>query len=258
MLYEKYENNPNDFRLTEEGEPEIRTKIKYLQLHMKDAKQQDNEKEMLACTTSLALSSLKLQDYEDAENLLKEQLEKAVELKVPEQERQALTNLGVLARYHGNITAAMDYYSQALEIAVARNEKWSEARLLNNMAIIYETQSNYGEAIELYNKRFTIAEVLSDEDGQIKACSSLGALYHTTGDIQNSLQNYEKVLELLRFKLRVFATLADDAEDSDADDFVDFGDEDEPEEDKEGGGEEDGGKKGGLKGKLPKFLKKKK
>ena len=35
MLYEKYENNPDDFRLTEEGEAEINTKVKYLQLHMK-------------------------------------------------------------------------------------------------------------------------------------------------------------------------------------------------------------------------------
>ena len=47
MTYEKVDNNPDDFRFSLEEPEDIKRKIKYLNMHMKRAKEFDQEKEIL-------------------------------------------------------------------------------------------------------------------------------------------------------------------------------------------------------------------
>ncbi|XP_057304280.1 tetratricopeptide repeat protein 28-like [Hydractinia symbiolongicarpus] len=243
MLYEKVDNNPDDYRFTKEEPDEIKRKLKYVDMHMKKALEFNLQKEVLDCINHQALAAYKLNDMVKFEELSNTMLEMAVELKDDMRIRQAYCNLGVLCKMNGKFGKALEYYNLALDMVKKRNERWCIARLYNNIANIYEMLNDLEKAMEYQLLRLEVAEELNDLDGITKASSSLAAMYHVSDDVEKSIEYYQKVQDVLRKKLKNFDTLADDAAGSD-DDFVDFGEGDEEEQEgEEGGGGGGGGKK---------------
>ena len=129
---------------------------------------------IIDCISHKALAYYKLNELETFEELTNQVLEMAPDLKDDMRIRQAKTNLGVLAKSRGQFGLALEYYNDALEMAIKRNENWCVARLYNNIANIYELMHDYEKAIEYHEKRLEVAEELSDLDGISKASSSLG------------------------------------------------------------------------------------
>ena len=201
MVYEKMDNNPDDFRFNKEELPEMKRKIRYIEMHQKDSVNSGLDKEVIDCKAAKACGYYKMKKYDMAEELFLEIKDMAIENKDEMRLRQALTNLGLLNKLKGKFGAAMQCYNEALELAEKRAERWCQARLLNNLGNMYELQAHYDKAIDMHLQRLEIARELLDRDGEAKACATLGALYHLQGDIEKSIQYYEDVQNVLRLKL---------------------------------------------------------
>lgn len=95
MRYERLDNDAKAFRFETEEAENVRKKIRYLRLHLRDCKEKPkSEKEQILIYGNMALAYIKLYDYEEARKYLKIQLEMSEEFKDEDGQRMAHGNLG--------------------------------------------------------------------------------------------------------------------------------------------------------------------
>ncbi|KAJ7314870.1 hypothetical protein OS493_039117 [Desmophyllum pertusum] len=193
------ENDPKNFRVVEEPEDEIYEKIKELKTCLADAIEEKDQ-----ITEEDALSFLELKDEKG--------------------ERRAHSNLGCLYKITGDLTTAREHYIAALDLAKERGDKRPLGKIYNNLGNIYELETNYEEALNCNKERLAVAKEMNDQNGIGKALANLGNLSHVVGDLKESIAFYEEMLQILRAKLRILDTLAEEEESNSEDegDFVDI------------------------------------
>ena len=201
MIYEKVENNPQDFRFNPEDAEDVKRKVKYLEMHIKDAIDFDETKEEMQAMGSLAVAYHKMGDYEKAILNYKRQLKLGRKTDDEVSCRRAHCNLGIIYKTKGDLVTSVTHYNKALSIAKKRGEKYAEGRIYNNLANLCELQMNYQKAIEYHQKRTEIAKERGNKDGIAKGFAALGDLYHVTGEYAKSIDSYSELLTTLRAKL---------------------------------------------------------
>ena len=94
-LYERLDNDAKSFRYETEEEDMIRTKIKYLNRHLRDEiVNGKSKKDQISCYGYLGLAYIKLDDYTKAREYFDIQLEMATEYNDDHMCRMAYANLG--------------------------------------------------------------------------------------------------------------------------------------------------------------------
>ena len=200
-IYEKIENNPKDFRLSTEEPEEVKRKMKYLELHLKDAIDFEETKEEMEAVGSLAVAHHKMGDYETATSYYKRQLKLGKKTDDEVSCRRAHCNLGIIFKNKGDLVTSVTHFNKALSIAKKRGETYAEGRIYNNLANLCELQMNYDKAIKYHQKRIEIARERSNKDSLSKSFAALGSLYHITGNYEQSIESYTELLTTLRAKL---------------------------------------------------------
>lgn len=217
------ENDPKNYRVLEEPEDELYAKIKELKSCLADAVEDQDQIAEGDALSFLGLVYYRLGDYKTAKEYHEKHLVLSQELKDEKGERRAHGNLGCLFKITGDLNQAREHLTAALNIAKERGDKRPLAKIYNNLGNIYELEMNYEEALNCNKERLAVAKELNDQNGIGKALANLGNLSHVLGNLRESIAFYEEMLGILRAKLRVLDTLAEEESNSeDEDDIVDI------------------------------------
>lgn len=126
------------------------------------------------------------------------------------QHAAALSNLGYLANFKGDISKAIDYQTKSLKIQEEIGDKKGCALSLNNIGEIYKSQGNILKALEYHERSLLIRKEIKDNEGIASSLNSIGFIYKNQGDIPKALDYYSeglKIREEIRDKLGIARSL---------------------------------------------------
>ncbi len=117
-------------------------------------------------------------------------------------ESDALGNLGNFYLGMGDLSKALDYHQQNLEIAQEiANElgnRRGEANALSNIGRVYHLLAYYNKAENYHKKRLKLAREIGDNYGIAKTLGALGSVYYRLGRYTEAIKNHRKHLENAR------------------------------------------------------------
>lgn len=103
-----------------------------------------------------------------------------------------LNNAGYDKEVKGDLSTALVYYSESLQLERELDDEKSIAVILNNIADIYETQGNVTKALDFYTQSLHIYEKFDNKLGIAQAHNNIGFIYCNQGDLDKALEYYEK------------------------------------------------------------------
>lgn len=110
---------------------------------------------------------------------------------------KGLNLAGASHHLQANYITALDYYYQALELAMDIDDQLQEANIYNNIGNVHLKIGNYKDALELYLKACDIYSKLSRPKDKASANNNIGLLYL-------QISNYEKAQSQFRMALSGF------------------------------------------------------
>lgn len=110
---------------------------------------------------------------------------------------RALLELGIENFFQGNYHRSLDFYDEALDIAMELKDINLESEVYGAMGIVYKNQGKYRDALENYEKALKLAIELNDS-------SWIAACYVNSANVYRRLTNYTKALDYLQKALSVF------------------------------------------------------
>lgn len=145
-----------------------------------------------------ALSSNKIEDFQEAKRRFEECLELTRKTGDENTEVRALNNIGTIYADLGNLTQESAYYHDALkffqssyEKAVAIKNYESMSQTLNNIAIVHFNLENYDESIKHFERATDLAL-------QIRGDQILWEVYLGFGKVYEKQENFSKAIENYR------------------------------------------------------------
>ena len=115
-----------------------------------------------------------------------------------EKRKQALSlnGIGLAYDYQGDLQAATEYYTRALELFKVLNDQQWIARSFINIGIMHDLQGEYPEAITNYNRALAIQEDVGDRLGVAASLNNLGIVYRIQGKHEKALDYYMRSLAI--------------------------------------------------------------
>jgi DNA-binding SARP family transcriptional activator/tetratricopeptide (TPR) repeat protein len=110
----------------------------------------------------------------------------------------ALTELGILWRLTGNLTAARDTLAQAVEIHRATGQRQGEATTLAELGIVQQHIGDLAGAADTHNRALEIYRAAGHRQGEADALTDLGMVRRLTGDLAGAADTYLRALEIHR------------------------------------------------------------
>jgi len=111
---------------------------------------------------------------------------------------RSLNALGYASKMKQNIEKAVEYYTEAIEIATDRNVEDRLVFLYNNLGNIYTTNSEFESAIENYLKSLQYARRTENIKEQAIALNNIGLINYKLGNFEEAIGYYLDALELRR------------------------------------------------------------
>ncbi|XP_048589551.1 tetratricopeptide repeat protein 28 [Nematostella vectensis] len=216
------ENDPKQFRFVVQTEEEVKTQIGELKDLLYDACDAEDKIQEAGLLSYLGIAYFKISDFQRSLVYQEKYLALCTELEDSKGIGRAYCNLGCVNKAMGDFTLAKENFEKAIKISQENGNKRAIARVYNNLANIYEMDEDFQAALECHQKRLAISHELKDTNAIGKACASLGNIYHVMGDLPASIRFYQEMLKILREKLRIQDTLAEESEESGDDDMVDL------------------------------------
>ncbi|WP_170227947.1 tetratricopeptide repeat protein [Vicingus serpentipes] len=108
----------------------------------------------------------------------------------------SINNIGYVYSKHGEISIALEYYNQSLQLLVEAGDQKGIASALNNMAAIYEDQGDILKALEFYHLSLRKREKLNDKKGKATSLNNIGMIYINQDNINQALDYYQKSIEI--------------------------------------------------------------
>ena len=137
-------------------------------------------------------------DYQRTVDLCQKALEEASVLKYPELTFN-ITNLITIAYARlGNLTQALTYYEQELEIAQQQDDPKLLAIAYSNVGAIYSMQGDHPKALENFTRAATITEQINDQSGLCVANINIGETLSEQGSYPEALAYYQKALVIAK------------------------------------------------------------
>ena len=125
-------------------------------------------------------------------------LQIAQEIKDRNGEGQSLGNLGLAYHSLGDYPKAIDYHQQSLAIAREIKNRNGEGKSLGNLGLAYHLLGDYPKAIDYQQKFLTIARETKDRNGEANALGNLGIAYYSLGDYPKAIDYYQQSLKIKR------------------------------------------------------------
>ena len=161
-------------------------------------KAMDLDSNLVDAVNSLAATFSLTSDFDKAEELYKKALKVSLRLNDKDAQTRALSGLGLLEYYRGNLDDALETLTEVKILAEKTGSKERLSTNLNNLAIIYSTRGNNEKALEMLYEMRDIEESLDNKSGLQYAYNNLSAVYSQIGKPELSYENVLKAYELAK------------------------------------------------------------
>src|SRR5262245_49253161 len=114
--------------------------------------------------------------------------------------REEIGILQILGNQHsqlGDLQIALNYRSQALQIAQAISDSYEEANSLVGLGSLYKDSGNYQKALDSYSRARMIFASSSSKFGEALAIEAIGVIYLLLGDPRRAIENFTQALPAL-------------------------------------------------------------
>ena len=139
-----------------------------------------------------ATTVLSYKKYELTDSILQYCLNKSDNKTNTAYKAKLLFLIGKLRIEKNNHDKAMDYLTQALDLALSTDQNELYGNILNNIGVSYWHQRNYPKALDYFDKALDVGEKYMIEDLRLKALTNKGIVY-------SQFANYSKAIECLLF-----------------------------------------------------------
>ncbi len=160
------------------------------------SKKLDNTKEISQSYHNLGSLSIRLGDHEKAV----EQLEKAISMWKEDDNQKGLyksiNNLGIIYLNQGDLDKATEYYERSLELNKMVGNEKDKASSLANLGSIEYLKGKPRKALELMTECLQVFDKIGDKRGKSNMLNNIGLIYRNLGKIEKALENHEKSLEI--------------------------------------------------------------
>ncbi|MCA6073464.1 adenylate/guanylate cyclase domain-containing protein [Fulvivirga sedimenti] len=107
-----------------------------------------------------------------------------------------LNNLAIATLYNEDIPGALDYATEANNLAVEIESLPGQALALKNMGLAYYYQGDFMNALDSWTSSKEVFEQIPDSLGIANMTSNLGAVFYSQGIYQKALDNYLQSLSV--------------------------------------------------------------
>jgi predicted ATPase/class 3 adenylate cyclase len=97
--------------------------------------------------------------------------------------RQALTNLGIIARHNGDLAGAATRYRESLALTRELGDQRGTANVLTNLGYVASLQGDLAGAAALYTDSLALARERDDRDQMALCLNNLGVTARKRGDV---------------------------------------------------------------------------
>jgi DNA-binding SARP family transcriptional activator/tetratricopeptide (TPR) repeat protein len=116
----------------------------------------------------------------------------------PTAHANALTDLGIMRRLAGDLTGALDTFSQALEICRSAGDHHGEADVLTELGRAGGLAGNLTGAVGAFSRALEIYRATSDRHGEADMLADLGIMRRVSGDLTGASSALGQALEIYR------------------------------------------------------------
>jgi len=109
-----------------------------------------------------------------------------------------LNNIGIVYHRLGNYDKALEYYEQALEIALAIGDKIGEGMRLGNIANMHRDKEKFDRALEYYEKTMVIYKEIGDQLIVGETLANIGHVNRQLGEFDTALDYYNQALKAVQ------------------------------------------------------------
>lgn len=107
-----------------------------------------------------------------------------------------LNRMSDLACYAGQYEAAVEQFTECLQISQNLKDQNSQAILLNNLGTIYHVWKEYAKAQDYYQRSLIICREIGDQNGAALALNNLGESAIALGNFLNALKYVQEALHI--------------------------------------------------------------
>lgn len=142
---------------------------------------------------SLAFSALE-NNGKNVTQLANKLLLEAEKQHSPLHQINANTILGIVNKNKGHYVTAVDYYEEALEVAIQTNDEGRISACYNNIGSVYQIQENYSKAIDYFKKSLAIEDRLNNPLQKSIRLYNIGDMYREMDSLSLALTNFNSSL----------------------------------------------------------------
>jgi len=147
-------------------------------------------------TLALLANNLSRVDPVKAIKYASESLSLSGKLGYKKGEANALTRLGIINYYKGELANALDHLLKALRIFETLEYKKGIASVRGLLGIIYTAKGDFDRGLEQYTVALRSYEQMKDKGGMAGAYNNISVLYYSKKEYGNCLENYSRALAL--------------------------------------------------------------
>jgi len=108
----------------------------------------------------------------------------------------AVGNLGLVARARGDLDAAEEFHTRALDLNEKLNDEQGQAAQLGNLGIVAQTRGNLDAAEAFHTRSLALNEQIDHLSGQAATLGNLGLVARTRGDLDRAQEFHTRSLAL--------------------------------------------------------------
>lgn len=106
----------------------------------------------------------------------------------------AFTLLGIINKNKGYYVSSVEYYNEALEVAIAINDQGRISACYNNIGSVYQIQENFDKALYYFKKSLDIEESLNTPLQKSIRLYNLGEVYRELDSLTLALSHFNSSL----------------------------------------------------------------
>jgi len=115
-----------------------------------------------------------------------------------------LSNIGNCYYYLGDITKALEYYSQSLPLMRQAGNNYYTATVLNHTGVAYRSLGEYDKALSYFNEALDLRKLAGDQRGIATTLSDIARLERDRGNLVEARKRIEEALaQVERVRLNV-------------------------------------------------------
>ena len=105
---------------------------------------------------------------------------------------EGINNMGYIYDNLGDVSKAIQFYSEGLKIREEIGDRHGIAESLNNIAYLSEKQGDVPRSLEFHNRALKIQEEIGDREGMGISLNNIATIYEYQNDTLKALEYYQK------------------------------------------------------------------